>query len=268
MEKIKVMIAGLPGKMATLVAEHVEEAEDMELMSFALSELERRLQIGKISVHCIPFQLAKNRMKKVFPGVVVDFTLPRSVNWNVEFYCDHGTPFVLGTTGGDMDLLIKAVKNSSISAVIAPNMAKQIVAFQAMMEYAAVNFPDVFKEYGLRVTESHQKGKADTSATAEVIVRCFNKLGIPFKKDEITMIRDPDEQLAKLKVPKKYLNSHGWHTYIIQSKDGTVLFKFTHNVCGRDVYAQGALDAIRFLAKRKEEQGKVFSMIDVLKAYD
>ncbi len=271
MGKIKVMIAGLPGKMATLVAEYVEKAEDMELVPFALSELEEELQIGKTSVLCIPFQLAteriKDRTKKVFPDVIVDFTLPGSVNWNAEFYCDHGIPFVMGTTGGDRDLLTKTVKNSSISAVIAPNMAKQIVAFQAMMKHAAENFPGVFKRYSLKISESHQASKVDTSGTAKTMVKYFNELGIPFTEDQILKIRDPEAQ-RKNGVPEKYLNGHGWHTYTLQSEDETVLFEFTHNINGRDVYAQGTLDAIRFLAKRKGIKGKVFSMINVLKDYD
>ena len=268
MEKIKIMIAGLPGKMASLIAEYVEKAEDMKLMPFAISELEKQLQIGKTSVACIPFQFAHERIKreieKTSPDIIVDFTLPRSVNWSAEMYCEYEIPFVMGTTGGDRELLKKTVGKSNISAVIAPNMAKQIVAFQAMMEYAAENFPDLFEGYKLKIIESHQASKADTSGTAKAMVKYFNMLGIPFKKEQITMVREPQKQLA-MKVPKEYLIGHGWHTYTLESKDGTVLFRFIHNVNGRDIYAQGTLDAIRFLFRHKKEKGKVFSMIDVLK---
>ena len=37
--------------------------------------------------------------------VVIDYTLPAAVNSNCDFYCEHGVPFVMGTTGGDRDLL-------------------------------------------------------------------------------------------------------------------------------------------------------------------
>lgn len=269
MDKTKIMIAGLPGKMATLVAEYVEKAEDMELMGLALTEkVGSLLKIGKTDVFQAPLPLHEIKLKELSPDIIVDFTQPKSVNRNAELYCLYEIPFVMGTTGGDRELLIKTVEGSNISAVIAPNMAKQIVAFQAMIEYAAMSFPNVFEGYKLRITESHQKGKADTSGTAKAMINYFNKLGIPFEKEQITMIRDPDKQLVKLKVPEKYLNGHGWHTYTFYSPDETVLFRFIHNVCGRDVYALGTLDAIRFLAKRKEMEEKVFSMIDVLKAYD
>lgn len=271
MEKIRVMIAGLPGKMATLVAEHVARAEDMELLPFALSEELGEVSIAKQEISLKQVGWHHNIINETSPDIIVDFTLPRSVNTNAELYCECKIPFVMGTTGGDRELLKKTVEESSISAVIAPNMAKQIVAFQAMMEYAAENFPGLFKEYNLQIVESHQSSKADTSGTAKAMVEkpdgkpgCFNLLGIPFKINQIEMIREPEKQLA-MGVPEKHLKGHGWHTYTLISPEGTVLFRFTHNVNGRDVYAQGTLDAIRFLNEHKTEKGKVFSMIDVLK---
>jgi len=142
-------------------------------------------------------------------------------------------------------------------------MAKQIVAFQAMMEFAAKNFPNAFRGYSLEILESHQKGKADTSGTAKAMVDYFNLLGIPFSKDQIVMIREPEKQLT-MGIPEEALKGHGWHTYTLRSSDGSILFQFTHNVNGRDIYALGTLDAINFLANNYVP-ATVFSMMDVLR---
>lgn len=266
MEKIRVMIAGLPGKMATLVAKYIEEAEDMELIGLALSEELGELEIVNKKILLRPLDWHRKIINETSPDIIVDFTLPGSVIRNAKLYsCECGIPFVMGTTGGDRKFLKKTVEQSDISAVIAPNMAKQIVAFQAMMEYAAEEFPGVFKGYNLVIHESHQGSKADTSGTAKAMVRCFNKLGISFNADEIIKERNPKVQQVELGVPAKYLDGHGWHIYTLRSEDETVLLRFTHYVNGRDVYALGTLDAIRFLAERRKEKGKVFSMIDVLK---
>jgi 4-hydroxy-tetrahydrodipicolinate reductase len=173
----------------------------------------------------------------------------------------------MGTTGGDRTRLVQTVQESEVAAVIAPNMGKQIVAFQAMMEYAANTFPNVFKGYNLDIKESHQQGKADTSGTAKAMVGYFNQLGVPFDKDHIRMERDPAIQRSEWGVPEAYLSGHGWHTYAIRSEDETVFFQFTHNVNGRDIYARGTIDAIYYLAKKVDEgaKGQVFTMIDVLK---
>jgi len=173
----------------------------------------------------------------------------------------------MGTTGGDRQRLEEIVRGSSISAVIAPNMAKQIVGFQAMMEYAARSFPDLFKGYALAIKESHQKGKADTSGTAKAMVRYFKQMGLRFEEDQIVKERDPEIQSTRWGIPEKYLAGHGWHTYTLISGDETVRFEFAHNVNGRDVYAQGTLDALLFLSTKLSEgaRGQVYSMIDVLK---
>jgi len=201
------------------------------------------------------------------PFLTADYTHPSAVNANADFYCNCGLPFVMGTTGGDRSLLEQTVRSSSIAAVIAPNMAKQIVGFQAMMEYAADNFPGLFQGYSLEITESHQKGKADTSGTAKAVVRYFNKLGIPFAEESIVQIRDPKIQQSRLGIPEKYLSGHGWHTYTLVSPDSTVRFEFTHNVNGRKIYAAGTLDALLFLSDKitAGEKARVYSMIDVLR---
>lgn len=272
--KIKVMVNGLPGGMATKVAEHIIRDTRFLLVPYSLTGPE---------ITTVEFTVGSQTIAMVRPDqrwpildiirmreeafISVDFTRPEAVVSNAEFYCRYGIPFVMGTTGGDRKRLNEVVAASAIAAVIAPNMAKQIVGFQAMMEYAADAFPGLFAGYSLKIVESHQASKADTSGTAKVMVKCFTKLGVAFTEDEIKMVRDPDIQKKLMGVPKEHLRGHGWHTYTLVSPDGTVKFEFVHNVNGRDVYARGTLDAIAFLDKKVKEgaKGKVFTMIDVLK---
>ena len=101
---------------------------------------------------------------------------------NANFYCENGLPFVMGTTGGDRTKLMEDVEKSGVYAVIAPNMGKQIVAFQTMVEMMADRFPGCFKGYTLNVVESHQRTKADTSGTAKAVVASFQKMGLDFKE--------------------------------------------------------------------------------------
>lgn len=277
MKPIKVMVNGLPGNMSSKVVEQVLGDERFELVPYSLVGPEiTALELMVCSQKIAPIHPDQRVQADYAIAVIqeiegafisVDFTQPSAVNTNAEFYCDHDLPFVMGTTGGDRKKLQEIVEGSTIAAVIAPNMAKQIVGFQAMMEYAAKAFPDLFAGYSLVIRESHQQGKADTSGTAKALVGCFNKLGIPFSEDKIIKERDPKDQAELLGVPNQYLGGHGWHTYMLVSPDKTVVLEFTHNVNGRDVYARGTLDAIAFLDGKVKEgaKGKVFTMIDVLK---
>lgn len=198
--------------------------------------------------------------------IVVDFTHPTAVNPNVEIYAGNKCPFVMGTTGGDREKLMKVTTDTETYAVIAPNMCKQIVAFQATMEKMASDFPNAFGGYKMDLVESHQSTKADTSGTAKDVVTSFNTLGVdPFSVDDIVKVREGKEQL-KMGVPEEALNGHAWHTYTLTSKDGSVQFQFKHNVNGRATYAEGVADAVQFLAEkiRTGSKKRIFNMIDVL----
>jgi len=274
MSRIKIMVNGIPGNMAVNVARHILADERFALVPFSLTGPEIQAAEHKIETTAIRLLKPQEReqaiadlKQKEGEFLSVDYTHPSALNANAEFYCKYQLPFVMGTTGGDRPALENCVRAASISAVIAPNMAKQIVGFQAMMEYAAQTFPDLFKGYELEIKESHQKGKADTSGTAKAMVRYFNQMGLRFTEDEIIKEREPKIQADRWGIPQKYLTGHGWHTYALTSGDKTVRFEFSHNVNGRDVYARGTLDAVLFLAARVSEgaQGNVYTMIDVLK---
>jgi len=268
------MINGLPGNMAKELAVAAIK-RGFEIIPYSLTgpdvaEKETKVESEKIKL-IIPGDRESviEKIKNEFaPFVSVDYTHPSCVNSNAEFYIAHDLPFVMGTTGGDRKKLTKDVDSAKLSCVIAPNMAKQIVALQLMLEQMQSDFPDLYKNYKLSVVESHQKTKADTSGTAKAIVDTFNKMGITqISYDDIQKIRDEEEQI-NFGVAQNYLSGHAFHTYRLESDDKTVAFEFKHNVCGRNIYAQGTLDAVLFLAKNVKPKGggQRFSMTDVLKS--
>jgi 4-hydroxy-tetrahydrodipicolinate reductase len=274
MEKINIMINGLPGNVAGKMAQFAIADERFNVIPFSLTgqEIESKTQ----TIDSISFELVKpdTRDKRIqdikswfVSFIAIDYTHPLAVNSNAVFYTQNQIPFVMGTTGGDREQLEQVVKNSLTPAVIAPNMAKQIVGFQAMMEYAANTFPNLFEGYTLNVVESHQKDKADTSGTARAMVGYFNKLGTDFDVNDIQMVRDPELQEKEWKIPKEHLTGHGWHTYTLIAKDGSAFFEFKHNINGRDIYVNGTFDAVIFLNDKLAEPDrskKLYTMIDVL----
>ena len=275
MEPIQIMINGLPGNVASIIAAHALKDERIDLLPCSLTGPEiqdEHCTIDGTAIELIKPEARSARIDALLEEfdrfISVDYTHPTAVNDNAAFYCRRGLPFVMGTTGGDRERLQQTVAESSVCAVIAPNMAKQIVGFQAMLEYAAATFPGIFSGYELSVRESHQAGKADTSGTAKAVVACFNRMGVEFDPQEIVMERNPAVQRSAWGIPEAYLSGHGWHTYRLTSRDKTVAFEFQHNINGRDIYAEGTLDAVCFLKEKFDHghPGRVFSMIDVLQS--
>ncbi|KAL3764741.1 hypothetical protein ACHAW5_011292 [Stephanodiscus triporus] len=202
--------------------------------------------------------------------LAIDYTHPSAVNDNAIFYASNDLPFVMGTTGGDRARLAEDVTSRGAFAVIAPNMGKQIVAMQAGLEDAASKFPSAFAGYRLEVTESHQSNKADTSGTAKAVISSLVRLSDDDDFDverDVRMLRDDESSMA-FGVSEGALGGHAFHTYTLTSPDGSVQFQLRHNVEGRTVYAEGTADAVKFLAAKVATgmEGKVFSMIDVLRA--
>lgn len=275
MPKIKVMVNGAPGSMASAAIGQLLSDERFELIPASLTGPEiaaAQVEIDSQTLRLIRPDARKEAIEEITARhdafITVDYTHPTAVNDNADFYCRCRLPFVMGTTGGDRDRLMNAVKNASVSAVIAPNMGLQIVGFQAMMAYAAENFPDLFKTYSLDISESHQATKADTSGTAKELVGYFQKLGLDFTVADIVKIRDPEIQKRDWGVPEAYLDGHAWHVISLASEDKTVSLSFSVKINGRDIYARGTLEAVAFLQEKVNQgrRGQVYTMMDVIRS--
>ncbi|GJN20969.1 hypothetical protein PR202_gb08411 [Eleusine coracana subsp. coracana] len=248
-----ILVNSCTGKMGKAVSEAAISA-GLQLVPVSFSALE--VPDGKVEICNREIRIHDpSEFEQVLPSIVkdypdlivIDYTVPDAVNANAELYCKLGLPFVMGTTGGDRQLLHKTVQDANNYAVISPQMGKQVVAFLAAMEIMAEQFPGAFSGYKLEVMESHQATKLDISGTAKAVISCFQKLGVQFDLDEVKQVRDPVEQVALVGVPEEHLGGHAFHMYHLTSPDGTVSFEFQHNVCGRSIYAEGTVDAAMFL---------------------
>jgi len=228
---IYVMVNGMPGPMATAAAEAclrkglklspvAMTGPDIEPCTITVSDL-----ISKKSgtVQLVP-STDIPELESAIAGVkaavgdlnllAIDYTHPSAVNSNAKLYVENQLPFVMGTTGGDRDQLMETVTDGEgLFCVIAPNMAKQIVAMQAALEDLASKYPAAFGGYQLKTVESHQTTKADTSGTAKAVIDSLKILANDpdYSYDDIEMIRD-EEEAVKFGVPADAMKGHAFHT--------------------------------------------------------
>ena len=78
------------------------------------SRLDRHRELSCIMLQLLPggspeADAAAEEMKSTIQGplIVIDFTHPTAVNPNSEYYAKHGLAYIMGTTGGDRDALMK-----------------------------------------------------------------------------------------------------------------------------------------------------------------
>ena len=276
--EIRVMVNGMPGPMALETAKACVD-RGYTLVPFGFTGGSGRVSdiLVQGKARSVKVDLVKGpsfglqaeallrTLKAQHPGlIVVDYTHPSATLSNLQAYVDCNCDFVMGTTGGDYDQMRALfAKSPSALAVIAPNMAKQIVALQAALLEMAKRFPASFLGYKLTVTESHQKTKADTSGTAKVhnfsqqhvVTRASSSSQAmtphphpppqtivtqlatltgdkTFTLDDIVKIREEQAQ-QWFGVPQEFLEGHAYHTYHLTSPDGSVNFELQHNVSDR-----------------------------------
>lgn len=271
MPPISIALSGLPGKMCREIALLVQEPAYQGRFTLLPTGFTSSSRSGSVE-ELGPARIELRSLSELAAlptearPIIIDYTTPDAALANIEAYIGAGIPFVMGTTGFERAEAVRLVSYSTVSAVIAPNMAAPIVLIQTALADLAKRFPGALADYKLRIQESHQSAKKDISGTARALHVQFTALGaVAAKTPAIDAIRDPEIQ-REIGVPAAYLGGHGWHTYHLQSPAEDVHLALTHNVNGRRVYAEGTLLAVEFLARKiaAGSVGQVFSMTEVL----
>ena len=260
-QRIPIFISGM-GKMGTLIAEQVAQSDHFVLSRYAMTSARHRRTVQKFGEQNVLLVDYCPSHRELAPGTIaVDFTTAKSAVLNVIQYTYLNIPFVMGTTGGDRQEIEKMVRRSQISAVIAPNMATEVVEVQDEFQRLIETSPDTFQGWHMTVRESHQVAKRDVSGTARAFQAQLERLGATME-GEIESIRDPEVQ-RQLGI--KNLDGHAYH-WITLTGPNDETREFTTAIEGRQSYVEGTLAAIRFLAIqiRNGSQGEVFTMSDVV----
>ena len=206
---VAVLMCGLPGRMGHSVAEAVVRrwgpdallpfsptGPEIEEDSVTVAGKEGAVELLRPDDR----DAAWSRVEEAAAGrliIAADYTHPDAAVANCGWYREKNLPFVMGTTGYDIDAARAAI-GPELYAVLAPNMGKPIVLIQAMLDHAASTYPGALAGYDLSIVESHQKGKADTSGTAKALAASLATLNSSdFGLEDIEMVREPPEQAVE-----------------------------------------------------------------------
>jgi len=172
METIRVLVAGICGRMGKLVAEAVRGTPDTLLVggvdpAGAGSDLAEIIG-GRRSGMTIDGELGA-AIARTQPDAMVDFTAPAVVMDNLRTALARQVACVVGTTGltqEDLDEIAGLCAQHSIAALVAPNFSVGAVLMMRFAAEAASRY-----EYA-QVLEMHHPGKKDApSGTAMLTAR-------------------------------------------------------------------------------------------------
>lgn len=193
--------------------------------------------------------------------VVVDFTTPVASFEYFQIACDHGKAIVIGTTGFPQEVLLAMRCAPLAKAVISPNMSIGVNLLFDLVERAA---RALGPEYDAEIVEMHHRLKKDAPSGTAIRLRDALEAGRPDRKwSEVTGRqgmwgeRKPEE-IGVFAV--RAGDIVGEHTVLFAGSGERI--ELTHRASSREIFAQGALVAAKWL-NRQAAPG-VYDMKDVL----
>lgn len=248
---IKVLLSGCNGKMGQVVANLINNENDMEVVAgIDLSEGNNDFPVFKSFNDC-----------NIKSDVIIDFS-HHSVTTDLINYCiKTKTPAVICTTGLD-DSIVQKIKDSSneIALFRSGNMSLGINLIMDLAQKAAKVLAESFD---IEIIEKHHNRKLDApSGTAYMIADAIN--------EELNNTKNYNfgRYGKSAKRDKSEIGIHairggtivGEHTVIYAGPDEIIEIK--HTAMSRKIFASGAIKAARFIVKK--ENG-LYNMSDILK---
>jgi len=265
---IKIVVAGCCGKMGRRIVSLAKE--DKGLLVTGACEVAGHPLLGKdigevLGLGTSDIKITENVDEALRGGdCMIDFTAPVATMGHVEKMLKAKKAMVIGTTGLT-DKEEKKIKEAAaqIPIVMAPNMSIGVNLLFGLVGEVAKELGD---SYQIEIIELHHKHKKDApSGTAKKLAQVIAQAkGLDL--DKIVVYGRQGQGLARA---DKEIGIHairagdivGEHTVVYCGTGERI--EITHKAHSRDTFAQGALQAAKFLAGRKPG---LYNMQDVLKA--
>jgi len=160
---IRIAVNGVLGRMGKLIAERIQEEEDLELVA-GFDVLEGEVAGIKVSS---PGEM-EDVLAATATDVIVDFSTPEASRRIAEVAAEKGIALVVGTTGFSEDDLRKIEEISKkVPVVLSPNFALGVNVFWHLIEVLESHLG----AWDKAVVEIHHRHKKDApSGTARKIV--------------------------------------------------------------------------------------------------
>ena len=238
MNPIKLGVSGAMGKMGQRILELAGNDPDLRV-SLALE----RLTYPEIGTKIAGVEVVSDKELIRDVDGLIDFSSVDGTLDHLRYCVKFKKPIVIGTTGFSEDQKKEIAEASrAIGVVFSPNMSIGVNLLFELTRGAARALPG---DYHVSMTEAHHVHKKDApSGTAK------------FLADIVREERHCDD------VPVKSIREGeivGDHEVVFESPWDTI--RISHHAKTRDIFARGALTALKFVVKKKHG---LYTMADVL----
>jgi len=224
---IKLAISGCCGRMGSRITELALKDRDFKIVT--LLEKKEHPKIGSL-LGGIPITDNPEEIKNA--DCLIEFTLPEVTLEHLKVVLKYRRAIIIGTTGLTNEQKSKIVEASkNIPIVFSPNMSIGVnLLFKIVKETT-----QALRDYKVSIVEAHHIHKKDVpSGTAKRMAEIVKE----FSGKEVSDIKSIRED-----------EIIGDHEIIFDSPLDTI--KLIHSAKTRDIFAKGALEAAKWLIKKK-----------------
>ena len=250
---IRIGVAGANGRMGRFLAAAAAAAGDLEVVACIVRDGSR--QVGKKISELVPRVDADVRLAPLGESslegmdVLIDFSVPDAIEAHVAAAAKGSFGLVIGTTGisGEQRERVADVAKS-VPVLIAANTSIGINLLHRLVKEACKALPHGFD---VEIVEAHHRGKVDSpSGTALALGESVCEAKGLRLADAAVYGRSPDKQGKRSETEVGFSCIRGGdivgeHTVMFIA-DGERI-ELTHKSVTRAVFAQGALQAARFV---------------------
>ncbi len=247
---IRLVVSGCCGKMGQRII--TLAAGEKELKLAGVIESKSHPAIGKKLAEVVRVSLPDIKISDdcamIKTGdVLIEFTNPLATVEHLDFADKYKKPLVIGTTGLDA-AGIRKIKQASnnIAIVFSPNMSVGVNLVFKLVKEAAQKLN---RDYKVDILETHHVHKKDApSGTARRLAELVK---------EVSARRNAEVAINSIREGEVV----GEHQIRFDGPQDTIFIK--HSAKTRDIFAQGALEAAKFVVKQRPG---LYDMQDVIEA--
>lgn len=251
---LNILLSGCNGHMGQSIVGICSELDDVQIVA-GINRTAKCLNDFSVYSSCEEFSGAAD--------VIIDFSNPNNLDMLLKFIADKKFPAVLCTTGY-CDEQFKSILSASAAAPIfmSGNMSLGINLMLSLVKKSAAVLGSTFD---IEIIEKHHNRKIDApSGTANMIANAAAEA--LETKPEYTYERSSKRcKRAKNEIGISSVrggNIVGEHEIIFAGQNEVLSIK--HSAMSRDVFANGAISAARYMAKITSPG--LYSMDDLLKS--
>lgn len=255
MERKNVFVVGCNGRMGRLVYDLAQKSEDLNVVYGFDQHTSAELNIGIYT--SVEQFLSDATTISSNTDVIVDFSNPSATLKILPWAAELDIPVVIATTGftPEEETEIKC-SAERIPIFKSSNMAYSTKAFIETVRFAAKRFQP---PYEFSIHEIHHHDKKDApSGTAKMLFDAINEAHgstLSYRFDSNGLKGEKEVWVSSERVG----SFRGEHTVTIAGPSDFVQFK--HFVNDRGVFAEGALEAARYIMRQTEP--RIYTMDDL-----